>query len=151
MSLLSAIQLRAHWFEALELHANPAYSPEANLEDDYHIQLQFPPAQKVTGREHHWQVQLGVRLSPGKTERPHRYEGRIDVTGIFETHPDCSETLAWELVRMNGGSLLMGAVREAIALFTARSRWGVLELPCFDARIFLEPAKESGAAEKEAP
>jgi hypothetical protein len=149
MNLLSAIQLRAHWFEALELKANPDFSPEANQEEDYEIQVQFPPAQKVTGREHHWQARLGVLLSPGKTEQPYRYEGRIEVTGVFETHPDCSETLEWEMVRMNGGSLLMGAVREVIAQFTARSRWGVLELPCFDARIFLEQAKETGAVESE--
>jgi hypothetical protein len=40
-----------------------------------------------------------------------------------------------DLVRMNGGSLLLGAIREMVLTITSRSARGPVELPTVDARM----------------
>jgi hypothetical protein len=72
--------------------------------------------------------------------------GHLTVLGIFQVHPDFDEEKRFDLVRMNGGSLLLGAVREMVLTVTSRSARGPFELPTFDARMFLkdEPPADKG-------
>ncbi len=73
--------------------------------------------------------------SEGEKKAP--YEGTIKLHGIFIIHPDFPEEKCDSLARLNGGAVLMGAVREAVLGHTLRSVNGPLELPLVDARSFL--------------
>jgi hypothetical protein len=40
---------------------------------------------------------------------------------------------------MNAGAILYGATREWFSILSARSLYGIAELPTIDARVFLAP------------
>ncbi len=95
--------------------------------------------QKVDGC---WQVALKVVFC-GKNSEPALYHGHIEFEGIFEVHPEVPEDKTEELVRMNGGAVLYGAIRELVMNLSARSKHGPFELPTIDARMFLTASQNT--------
>lgn len=140
MTHLSPVQLLRHVYTTVEVGANPALDfPIAK--ENYQIAVDFkllPPPPATTNQ---FSVELTVRLGPSAGEAPWRYKAAVVVRGLLELSPGFPDDAPIEqIVRLNGGSLLMGAVRELIMTLTARSEWGPLELPAFDARMFLTSA-----------
>jgi hypothetical protein len=133
--MLCAIQIKQHVFTRVEVHCNPACrKPPEN--ESYEVTLAATePKLEADGSV--WRMSVDVRFGPSDKAQPVRYQGHLTVQGRFEVHPEFAEDKRLDLVRMNGGSLLLGSVREMVLTITSRSAKGPFELPTFDARMFL--------------
>ncbi|MCX6865341.1 MAG: protein-export chaperone SecB [Verrucomicrobia bacterium] len=134
--MLSRIQTKRHWLRKVVFEVND----ERILDSEYQANLTLRHAK----RENHWYVSLNVAFA-GKDSSKANYKGQIEFEGIFDIHPEFPEDKTDDLVRMNGGAILYGAVREYVLGLTARSKHGPFEMPTIDARMFLkapEPSKE---------
>lgn len=126
--MLSPIQTRRHWVQAITF----AVEEQAVEECDY----QFSISLKHSKQEDCWHVRVRV-IFKGKDDAVVNYRGQIEYEGLFDVHPDFDEAKVDDLVRMNGGAILYGAIREHVLGLTARSKHGPFELPTIDARMFL--------------
>ena len=134
--MLSAIQIQRHHFSLVEIESHASDIPRPD-EEHYVVEIaRSEPAHDAEADT--WNLHLEVRFRPGEDGSPARYRGRLRVHGTFRIHPDFNPAKREDLVRMNGGSLLLGATREMILMITSRSTRGPLELATFDARMFLE-------------
>ena len=126
--MLSPIQIKHHWVRRLDITS----SVEPIEESKYTFQflLHHQPIDKM------WHVVLGVKFMAEESSESN-YSGTIEMEGAFEIHPDFDSEKVEELVKMNGGALLYGAVREMIMMITSRCKNGPLDLPSVDARMFL--------------
>ncbi len=77
-----------------------------------------------------WLVVLQVALPESKT-RPYNF--KIVATGTFRVDKEYPEEKQYQLVYVNGASILYGFIREIVVTLTARGRWPTLVLPtvCF--------------------
>lgn len=139
--MLSAIQIQQHHFFHVEIESHAKDSAETD-EEQYVIEIACSEPVYHAERDL-WHLNLEVRFDAEKDAPPVRYRGRLGVHGTFRIHPDFAPDKRVDLVKMNGGSLLLGATREMIVMVTARSARGPLELATFDARMFLDTGKPS--------
>jgi preprotein translocase subunit SecB len=73
------------------------------------------------------------------------YIGEIAVVGVFSLPADFQKEKASDMVHMNGGAILYGAVRELLSNISARGIHGPIILPAVDPRCFLpEPVSSEG-------
>ena len=128
--MLSPIQTRRHWIRKFALEAHDI-SGENGMSDS-----QFRMAHWKC--ENHWHVRLRVTLKNKDSEKPARYSGEVEYEGIFEIASGYPGDKVEKLVRINGGVILYGAIRELILATAARSTHGPFEIPTIDARMFLE-------------
>lgn len=144
--MLSAIQIKQHLFTRVEVHCDPECTkPPENESYEVTLSATEPKRDKDDAP---WRITMDVRFGPSDKAKPVRYRGHLTVTGWFEVHPDFPEDKRLDLLRMNGGNLLLGAIRELVLTLTSRSARGPFELPTFDARMFLgkrdaSPAEDS--------
>jgi hypothetical protein len=137
--MLSAIQIKQHVFTHVEVICDPECL-KAPENESYEVTLSATePTQETAGSP--WKMNVDVRFGSSDKAKPVRYRGHLTVMGFFEVHREFAEDKRLDLVRMNGGSLLLGAVREMLLTITSRSARGPLELPTFDARMFLEKSE----------
>ncbi len=134
--MLSAIQIKQHLFTRVEVHCDPECM-EAPENESYEVTLSATEPTQETNNSP-WKMNVDVRFGPSDKAKPVRYQGHLTLVGIFEVHPDFSEDKRLDLLRLNGGSLLLGAIREMVLTITSRSARGPFELPTFDARMFLK-------------
>lgn len=137
--MLSAIQTRRHWIRKI------SFEPREDTLNDSKCQAQI--ALKCRKCKDHWHVILKVRFGPQNTDTAN-YRGEIEFEGMFDVHPEFPEDKREEMVRMNGGAILYGAIREMTINLTARSKHGPFELPTVDARMFLKPPEDDSKAGK---
>ncbi|MGD7652772.1 MAG: protein-export chaperone SecB [Verrucomicrobiales bacterium] len=131
--MISPIQTRRHWIRQI------AFEPGERLIKNSKYNAQF--SLSVEQREKHsWHVVLSVKFDASPPEEA-TFKGRFDYEGVFDIHPDFPEEKAPDLVRMNGGAILYGAIREQVLNLTSRSKHGPFEMPTIDARMFLEKPK----------
>ena len=71
-----------------------------------------------------WRVKLLVKFG-GLDEPCAPYRGSVEMLGLFSVHPNYPASKIDSLVRINGASILYGAIREAISNLTARGEHGV--------------------------
>ncbi len=88
-----------------------------------------------------WRATVGVRIEDKAENQPAPYVGEIRSAGHFKLDPDFSEVKAVDMVHLNAGAILYGAIRELILSLTSQSVHGELVLPTLDARCFL-PKRE---------
>lgn len=133
--MLSPIQTLRHYVHSVEF--TPISEVDETAEDVLDILL------KSHERDDCWQVILGVKFGnvEGKSSIP--YKGKIEVKGAFEVAKSFPKEKTEDLVNMNGGAILYGAVRELVTLLSSRSQEGAFELPTLDARCFFDIAKHS--------
>lgn len=152
--MLSAIQVIEHCFSEIVIRANEDCSEEASHSARYAVRAekQEDPSERV------WKIEMAYHFGRGEEDKTPPYEGHLKLHGYFLIHPDFPEEKCEFLARMNGGAVLMGAIRELVLNHTFRSVNGPLELPLVDARTFLpkdqqdaalvpKPAKEEAAGE----
>jgi len=132
--MLSPIQMIRHSLRSVQFKAADQEAEDAPFR--CHISLQHSKLEDL------WHVQLGVAFE-GKDDAPVNYQGSVEYEGLFKIHEDFPDEKREELVRMNGGAILYGAVREYIVGMTSRSKHGPMELPTIDARMFLAKPKLS--------
>jgi len=80
-------------------------------------------------------VELHDREDGGKTI----YHGKVEMIGEFTLHPDVPPDNRRRMVSTAGGAILYTSIREWVANVTARSFYGMVELPTVDARAFAAP------------
>lgn len=136
--MLSAIQVIRHGFRVFKLEAHENYSAESHFVSHYAVEAE---RRKGEDEANLWDVTLNYRFGTKEGQPKGRYEGEIIVEGVFSIRPDFPEEKKESLARMNGGAVLLGAVREAVLNQTIRCINGPVELPLVDARSFL-PEKE---------
>ena len=134
--MLSAIQILRHAFSRAEILCLPPNGAKSG-EENYEIRLGLSEP-KYDEAKDAWNLVLDVRFGPGKDTDEVRYKGHFTVAGSFRIREEFNPDLRVSMVRMNGGSLLLGAVRELVSILTARSTRGPMELVTFDARTFLK-------------
>ena len=126
--MLSPIQIRHHWIRRLELTTRR----ESVEESTYTFQFLLDHKQI----ENLWHVVLGVKFMAAESAEAN-YDGTLEMEGAFEIHPQFPNEKIEEFVRMNGGALLYGAIRELLMTLTSRCKSGALELPAVDPKMFL--------------
>lgn len=128
--MLSPIQTRRHWIRKIVFE--PRETTLKKSKYDTQISLRHYKC------EDSWHVQLNVSFGGDESEEAN-YRGQIEFEGVFVIHPGFPQDKVEELVKMNGGAILYGAVRELVLTLTARSKHGPFEMPTIDARMFLKP------------
>lgn len=136
--MLSPIQTRRHWIRKIQ------FEPREETLRDSKCQAQL--ALTCRKCKDHWHVILSVKFGPQESGDAN-YRGQIEFEGIFDVHPGFPAEKAEEIVRMNGGAILYGAVREMVMNLTSRGKHGPFELPTIDARIFLKLPEKSAASD----
>lgn len=68
-------------------------------------------------------------LNEAENKKQAPYTIDIQAQGWFEVRPEVAITARTELVRVNGASMILGAMRELVSQLTARSGFGPLLLP----------------------
>lgn len=137
--MLSSIQTRRHWIRRIVFEPQAAAVPESK----YQATISLAHKKSDGG----WHVVLKVGFGGTPPEQA-TFKGQIEFEGLFDVHPEFPEGKIDDLVRMNGGAILYGAVRELVLNLTARSKHGPFEMPTIDARMFLD---QSGQEKKSQP
>src|ERR1035437_2764253 len=136
--MLSNIQARRHWIRKI------AFEPrESTIKDSKYEAKVSLRHQKC---KDHWHVQLKVEFGAQESAEAN-YRGQIEFEGIFDVHPEFPADKTEDMVRMNGGAILYGAVREMVLTLTSRSKHGPFEMPTIDARTFLSRPQKTKDAE----
>jgi len=133
--MLSAIQVIRHGFRSFKVESHDDFSDDAKFVSTYDVTASQHHGE-VEGDENYWDVHLLYQFGAREGEQG-RYSGRIEAQGLFWIQPNFAEEKKENLAHMNGGAILLGAVREAVLNLTIRSINGPLELPLVDARSFL--------------
>ncbi len=139
--MISPIQTRKHWISRV------VFEPQESPVEHSKYEARFSLRHEKAGES--WCVMLKV-IFGGNPLSHALHHGEIEFEGIFDVHPDFPEDKTEDLVRMNGGAILYGAVRELVMNLTARSKHGPFEMPTIDARMFLKPP-EKAASTKAVP
>lgn len=134
---LAPIQTQQHWLKKchLEVHEDV---PEGSISTTC-MKIKHHP----TDKKGFWMVSLSLGIRPRSEDEPCRFTGEIIFEGFFKVHEDFPEAKTEDLVRMNGGAVLYGAIREMVIGLTARSEYGPMEIPTIDARVFMEKIEAS--------
>ena len=146
--MLSPLQLKHYSFTQVAIRAVEDGSAEAEVTFEHQFRCGSKADNPLI-----WRADLQVTMS-GDNAKPFTYSGVICIRGIFEIHPDFPEVRRQELIRVNGASLLYGAIREMILNITSRSLKGPLILPTVsfqhaqgdkEPRRFAKSKKSTGA------
>jgi preprotein translocase subunit SecB len=133
--MLSPIQIKRHYINSVE------FDTIKECVDKGEEEIQFSLRSRKV--DNHWHVILGVRFGPKEEVSVTHFKGKVEAEGVFKVSEDFPEEKVSDLVNMNGGAILYGAIREIVMTLSSRSRYGPLELPTIDARIFIEIAKKA--------
>ena len=134
----SPIQLIDRKFTVISLSSQTAESDESEY-DIGHLHAVRQDKEDPT----HWQAKFGVRIANPENSRAH-YVGEIVVVGTFTLAESFPQDKAEQMVYLNSGAILYGAIRELVISLTTQSIHGELVIPSIDARTFL-PSKEDSS------
>jgi preprotein translocase subunit SecB len=124
--MISPLQLKDHRFTKVQVEAVSHGLPNGKA--------------KVTTKctwEHNtenlreWRVKLTVEYGPEDNHPEGPYKGILEIVGVFEVAENFPEKDIEKLVRINGASVLYGAIREMLLNITSRSSHGGFRLPTF--------------------
>ena len=122
--MLSPLQLKGHRFTSIEVHSHSKGLSQGSVEVS--TQLGWVPVEETPGE---WRITLRVSFGPADPKNPAPYHGSAEIVGIFTVDPAWPADKTEELARINGASLLYGAIRETFLSLTARSTHGEFLLP----------------------
>ncbi|MBK1830524.1 protein-export chaperone SecB [Verrucomicrobiaceae bacterium R5-34] len=133
----SPIQLLSRKFLNIELH------PQAQNEEAWNFGLSHMIfVERDEDDPTLWRATVGVRLKDKEEKQPAPYIGEIRCAGHFRLDPEFPENKAEDMVHLNAGAILYGAIREFVLTHTSQSVHGELVLPTLDARCFLPKTKD---------
>src|SRR5689334_7933780 len=121
---LSLLQLKHHFFSALEVRANAKGSNK--VEPILQPVLTYHPVPSSTTQ---WSLGLQLFLRSVSPENPFIYEGEIHIHGVVEVHESVPADRREKLAVVNGLSMLYSAVREMLLTMTSRCAHGGVSLP----------------------
>ena len=134
--MLSPLQLREYHFTEVSIVANDTGTAQGDAELRTTVKCG-----QLKEKECFWRVSLRLEIL-GQPEKPFAYRGTVAISALFEVHPNLPAQEIPTIVRVNGSSVLYGAIREMILNITARSSKGPLLLPTLDMRSTLQEAKK---------
>jgi preprotein translocase subunit SecB len=136
--MLSPIQLEEHKILRIDFETQIIEGQSAPLVFRHAL-----TASQQSDQERKWLVRLDVQFIPDSDSGTAPYTGEIAMAGLFTLSDDFPIEKASDMVHMNGGAILFGAMRELLSSISARGIHGPIMLPSVDARCFLpEPATE---------
>lgn len=135
---LSPLQLKSHFFPAINIRANRAGTQEGQINLDQHLVCAAIP-----GQPNHWQLEIFLHQKSVDPQKPFFYEIDVHVAGVVEMHSDFKHENREQVVQVNGLGLLYGSVREMVLNLTARSLFGPFCLPSLNFAEALKQAKPS--------
>ena len=141
--MLSALQVERHYFVETHLTAELALSEAELKKRSITCRPKLDWSHKP-GDTTFWMAKLKLDLTHADDGTKSLYTGVVENAGEFRLHPDVPEKDRQKYVATNAGAILYGAMREWVAMTTARSLHGMVELPTIDARCFIP--KEPGTA-----
>ena len=84
---------------------------------------------QVAQAPNEWRIVLTLAITSEDPEKPFLYEADIEIQGTFEVSEAYPEEKKGQLALVNGLSLLYSASREIFLTITARSAYGLVNLP----------------------
>lgn len=139
----SPIQLNGRKFLEIKLQAHAIEGNSDNFDLSHRIAVVRDEEEPT-----HWRTKFGIRIENKPDQQSARYTGEITVVGQFSLAKEFPEEKAEQMVSLNSGAILYGAIRELVLNLTSQSIHGELLLPAIDARSFL-PVKEDQAREQD--
>lgn len=124
--MLSPLQLKQHRFTVFSVEAIATGLPEH--ESCVKTEAKWGHAKD---NELAWRVELTVEFGPDEERAKSPYQGKANIVGFFNVAEQWPAEKREELVRINGASVLFGAVREMILAVTSRSTHGPFLIPTF--------------------
>lgn len=134
--MLNALQVERHYFVEIRLSAETSLT-EADLKKRSLTCRPNLAWSHKPGDTTFWIAKLKLDLIHADDGTRSLYTGTLENAGEFRLHPDVPEADRQKYVAMNAGAILYGAMREWVAMMTARSLHGMIELPTIDARCFI--------------
>jgi preprotein translocase subunit SecB len=128
----SQIQLLGRKFLDIELHPQSTRGKENGCETS-HMIVVIQDEEDAT----RWRTKFGIKIENISEDEPAPYVGEIIVAGTFELAEDFPAEKAKQMVYLNSGAILYGAIRELVSSLTSQGIHGELILPTIDARTFL--------------
>jgi preprotein translocase subunit SecB len=128
----SQIQLLSRKFLDIELHPQSTHGKENDCKTS-HMIVVVQDDENPT----HWRTKFGIKIENSSEEESAPYVGEIIVAGTFKLAEDFPAEKAKQMVHLNSGAILYGAIRELVSSLTSQSIHGELILPTIDARAFL--------------
>jgi len=138
--MLSPLQLKNLFFKEACLKAEPSGTFESPPQLNQNLALAVLDNEK---RSYRLDLDLKIGADP---QKPFAYSGNFSVVGIFEVSPDFPAERLAQLVQVNGGSLLFGAIRDLILTISSRSIKGGFLLPTLNFQEVLRAAQTSQPA-----
>lgn len=128
----SQIQLISRKFLDIELHPQSTHGKENSFKTSHMIVV-------IQDEEdpNHWRTKFGIKIENSSEEELSPYVGEITVAGTFQLAENFPADKAKQMVHLNSGAILYGAIRELVSSLTSQSIHGELILPTIDARAFL--------------
>ena len=136
----SPLQLKQLFFGRVHVEAennekfpDGVWAPEFDFSDvrfGHHIEV--TPAQKLDNGRFQYVVAVVFQVFNEDDEaKICPYILDIEARALFEMHPMDDEAKRDNLARVNGASMIIGAIREQVTLLTSRSLYGPLTIPSF--------------------
>lgn len=134
----SPLQLKQMFFarvhfeaESSEKFPNGVWAPEfdfSGVRFGHHIEV--TPAQQLENNRFQYVIAVVFQVFNEDDEaKPCPYILDIEARALFEMHAMDDEEKRDNLARVNGASMVIGAIREQVTLLTSRSIYGPLTLP----------------------
>lgn len=139
--MLSPIQLEEHKILRVDFETQIIEGEAAPLVFRHAL-----TASQQSDQERKWLVRLDVQFVPESDSGTAPYIGEIAMAGLFTLASDFPMEKASDMVHINGGAILFGAVRELLSSISARGIHGPIMLPSVDARCFLPETKADGSS-----
>jgi len=133
----SPLQLERYHLVAVQLEPTGLDRPAER--QDVHVQV---TAGHLQDNARAWRVDLTVDFG-GPEEPCAPFRGSVRMEGFFVVHPKFPDEKVESMARVNGASILYGAIRETVSNLTARSRTGMYVLPSVSFLDTLENKGES--------
>ena len=128
----SPFQLIGRKFIDIRLESHPIEGSDHSFEISHMITVVRDEEEPTR-----WRTKFGVRIENKPDQKTARYTGEITMAGHFSLDQEFPEENTEQMVYLNSGAILYGAIRELVLSLTAQSIHGELILPAIDARVFL--------------
>lgn len=130
------LRLERYLFPVQEVRANPAHDPSKGLHGS-HVRSDVHVAQ-VDEQPRRIVVEVSVCLDEAASDNP-PYFFNITAFGVFIAEESATYDAAASLASLHGPQVLIGAIREHLALLTSRAPWGPFVLNIVPLHISTEP------------
>jgi preprotein translocase subunit SecB len=144
----SPLQLKEHRFTQFSVEAIATGLPGAGTQ----VKTQYSVGRSDTDK-HLWRVILKAEFGPSEEQKACPYRGHVEMIGWFAVSEKWPEDKTEELVKVNGASILYGAIREMLLTVTARSSHDAFMLPTmsFASAVKAEPEAAPKSQPTKAP